>query len=456
MKSIAIIGAGVAGLTAGYHLSRGGIKITVVEREDRVGGLARSFRCGDFIFDVGPHRFHTDDQKVLRFIKMTLGRDFVVIPRSSGVYFYGKYHDWPLRLKSLFKLPPGLTLRVVKDLLYRRRRTGSNFEDYIINMYGKTLYDTFFKIYTQKFLKHNPTTIHSDWAQAGIDRAVIDKKMQANTLFRLIQKTLLPAPITTEFIYPSTGRDGIQLFSDRLWEEIRKNKGEIKLNTTVQEIKGGKKQIGKIVLSDGSTYSPDLLIWTAPINVLCRLLGLEAPPLRYLSALLYNVEVEGEPSLPYQWCYYGQEDIIFNRISIPKNFYPGTAPPGKTGISLEVTCLEGDGVWKDPEKLFSSLKDDMVKVGLVPSSGDVRVLQVEKVINVYPIYELDYLRHLQKVLNRLSRIPSLLLLGRTGTFWYNNMDHSIAAGMEAAEDIISSQHHGIHPLYHRNDFWSKS
>ena len=454
MKSVAIIGAGVAGLTVGYHLSRGGMKISVVESEDRVGGLARSFRYGDFIFDVGPHRFHTDDQKVLRFIKMILGEDLVLIPRSSGVYFYGKYHDWPLRLKSLFKLPPKLTLRVARDLLHRRRRPGSSFEDYIINMYGSTLYDTFFRIYTRKFLKHNPATIHSDWARAGIDRAVIDKRMQANTLFRLIQKTLLPAPVTTEFVYPSTGRDGIQLFSDRLWEDIRRNGGEIKLNTTVAEIRGGKDRLGKLVLSDGSLLSPDLLIWTAPINVLCRLLNLDDPPLRYLSAILYNAETDGEPPLPYQWCYYGQENIVFNRISIPKNFYPGTAPPGKTGISLEVTCMADDDVWNAPEKLFSALKEDMVKVGLVSSPQSIKTVHVEKVKNVYPIYELDYLKHLNEILGRLSRIPSLLLLGRTGTFWYNNMDHSIAAGMEAAEDIISSRHHGIHPVYHRNDFWN--
>jgi len=87
MDNITIIGAGIAGLTAGYHLSQKGMKVTVVEKEDRPGGLARSFQYGDYIFDVGPHRFHTDDQTVLRFIKMILARDYLLIPRSSGVYF---------------------------------------------------------------------------------------------------------------------------------------------------------------------------------------------------------------------------------------------------------------------------------------------------------------------------------------------------------------------------------
>jgi len=452
LENIVIVGAGVAGLTAGYHLSQKGLKVTVVEKEDRPGGLARSFRYGDFIFDVGPHRFHTDDQKVLRFIKMVLGRDAVTIPRSSGVYFFGRYHEWPLRFSTLFRLPPSLTMRVARDLVHRRRRSGTSFEDYIINMYGPTLYESFFKIYTEKFLKHDPARIHSDWAKAGIDRAVIDKKMRANTLFSLLRKALLPRPVETEFIYPTSG--GIQLFADRLAEEIVRNGGEIRLATGVGGVEAGKKRIEEVVLDDGTRLEPDLLIWTAPIDLLCRLLDVEDPRLSYLSALLYNVEVEGDPPLPYQWIYYGQEEIVFNRISIPRNFFPGTAPEGKTGINLEVTCREGDWVWNDPEKLSPVVAEDMRKVGLISSPGAVRAVHVEKALNVYPIYELDYLYPLQRILNHLSFIGNLLLLGRTGTFWYNNMDHSIAAGMDAAEDIVSSRRQGIHPLYHRNDFWT--
>ena len=451
MDNITIIGAGIAGLTAGYHLSQKGMKVTVVEKEDRPGGLARSFRYGDYIFDVGPHRFHTDDQKVLQFIKMILGRDYLLIPRSSGVFFFGRYHDWPLQFKTIFKLPPSLTFRVTRDLLRRSRRMGNSFEDYIINMYGQTLYDSFFKVYTEKFLKHDPANIHSDWAKAGIDRAVIDKKQQANTLSSLIRKTILPQPVNTEFIYPTS--DGIQLFSDRLQEEIIKNGGEIKLNTEVRSIARGGKSIDEITLSDGSQYKPDLLIWTAPVDLLCGLLDVEEPGLNYLSALLYNVEVAGEPAVPYQWCYYGQDDILFNRISIPRNFYRGTAPDGMTGINLEVTCMEGDTVWNDPEKICEVLKTDMVRVGLIPSPGDIRKIHIERSTNVYPIYELDYLYPIQRILNHLSYIGNLLLLGRTGTFWYNNMDHSIAAGIDAAEDISNSTRQGIHTAYHRNDFW---
>ena len=451
MRDIVIIGAGVAGLTAGYDLSRKGMRVVVIEKELSVGGLARSFYYGDFVFDVGPHRFHTEDKEVLRFIKMILGRDIRVIPRESGVWFVGRNHDWPLRFGTVFKLPLGMMLSVARDLLSKRARQGESFEDYILNMYGKTLYEEFFKIYTSKFLKHDPATIHSDWAKAGIDRAVIDRRVQMNTLFGVIKRSLLPTPVATEFIYPSRG--GIDVFSRRMAEEIEKNGSRVILGTTVSRIKAGRKEIDELACDSGETFKPDLLIWTAPINILCRLIDIEEPSLKYLSALLYNVMIEGEPPLKYQWCYYGQEEIVFNRISIPRNFSPATAPEGKTGISLEVTCMEGDRVWNDPEKLVHVVKDDMMKVGLIPGPEAILDIRIEKVANVYPIYELDYLSPVTRILNHLSYMHNLLLLGRTGTFWYNNMDHSIRAGMDCAEDVIRSERGGIRAMYKRHNFF---
>ncbi|MDP8247239.1 MAG: FAD-dependent oxidoreductase [Candidatus Tritonobacter lacicola] len=452
MQDILIVGAGVSGLTAGYHLSQKGMRVTVIEKEQSVGGLARSFYYGDFVFDVGPHRFHTDDADVLRFIKMILGKDVRVIPRESGVWFAGRYHDWPLRFSTVFKLPPAMSLRTARDLISKRARVGISFEDYILNMYGKTLYEEFFEIYTRKFLKHDPATIHSDWAKAGIDRAVIDRRVKMNTLFGVIKRAILPIPVATEFIYPARG--GIDIFSKRMAEEIEKNGGRVLLGSSVSGIRAGKKEIEEVTCDTGEAFRPDLLIWTAPINILCQLMDIEEPALKYLSALLYNVMIEGEPPLGYQWCYYGQEEIVFNRISIPLNFSPATAPEGKTGINLEVTCMEGDRVWNDPGKLLDKVKEDMVKVGLVHGPGAILDVRVEKIINVYPIYELDYLSPVTRILNHLSYMHNILLLGRTGTFWYNNMDHSIRAGMDCAEDVIRSERGGLRAMYKRHDFFN--
>lgn len=438
MKRVAIIGAGVAGLSLGYLLSQNGTKVTVLEKEETAGGLARSFYYGDYVFDIGPHRFHTEDPRVLAFINEVLGKNVLTIPRSSGVWMFGRYHDWPLSRSTVFKLPVGVMLGAIRDLFVKEIRGGDSFEDYISNMYGRTLYERFFKPYTEKFLRRSPHTIHSDWAKTGIDRSVIDSRVKVNTLTSVIKRMLLPKPVNTQFIYPLHG--GIADFSRRLAASIEGNGGQVLLNTSVDEIERCEDRILQIACN-GARFPTDTVIWTAPAPILCKLLRLPEPDLHYLSAVCYNVEVSGSLKKEYQWCYYGQEDVIFNRISIPKLFSDTTVPRGNTGVNAEVTCVEGDDVWREPEKLVDSVKEDMVKVGLVGEYKDIRAVHVERISNVYPIYTMDYREKLDRAMHQLSRFRNLILLGRTGTFWYNNMDHSIAAAIRCADEIASNGEH---------------
>ncbi|MEI6634598.1 MAG: FAD-dependent oxidoreductase [Chlamydiota bacterium] len=449
-KTVVIVGAGVAGLSAGLRLAEAGARVVVAEKETTVGGLARSFYYGEYVFDVGPHRFHTDDPEVLAFIKGVLDNDYVLMPRNSGVWLFGRYHDWPLGIASLFKLPPRIILRVARDLVARRGAPGSSFEAYILERYGRTLYDCFFKEYTRKFLKHDPGAIHSDWARAGIDRAVIDRKLQLNTLFEVVSKSLIPRPVKTEFVYPGTG--GIDTFSRALARRIGDRGGEVRCGAPVQrlDIAGG--CIRSVTLADGAVVPADIVVWTAPLDLLCRLAGLGRPDLAYLSAVLYNVMVRGTPRLRYQWCYYGQEDILFNRWSIPRYFRESTCPRGGTGVSVEVTCMKGDETWNAPERLTRRVASEMRAVGLLGGRTVIEEIRIERIENVYPVYGLDYLKTLEESERRIAHLRNLVLLGRTGTFWYNNMDHSIRAGLECARDIITRGGEGLRHVYARHDY----
>lgn len=440
MKNIVVIGAGVAGLSLGYLLSRNGARAAVLEKEGSVGGLARSFHYGDYIFDIGPHRFHTEEPHILAFIKEVLAENIVTIPRSSGVWMFGKYHDWPLNRSTIFKLPIGVMLGVLSDLLVRKISEGDSFEDYISNMYGKTLYEQFFKPYTEKFLHYPPNTIHSDWAKTGIDRSVIDNRVKVNTLPEVIKRVILPKPVNTQFLYPLNG--GIANFSQRLAENIERNNGQILLNTTVDKIEQNGNKLFQIECN-GNKFYPDIVIWTAPIPILYSLLNLPSPDLHYLSSICYNVETNGHPKRGYQWCYYGQKEVVFNRISIPKMFSENNAPKGKTGINVEVTCMEGDPIWQEPEKLTETVKEDMVKVKLIEKYEDIDAVHIERIPNVYPIYTMDYGAKLDAVMEQLRRYSNLVLLGRTGTFWYNNMDHSIAGAMRCAANILNGESYNL-------------
>jgi protoporphyrinogen oxidase len=436
MEKVVIVGAGVAGLTLGYKLAKEGYSVTILEKEKTVGGLARSFLYDEFVFDIGPHRFHTEDPRVIEFIYEVLGQHIIKIPRMSGVWMFGKFHDWPLRPMDIFRFPFKVMLHAGLELLTNTHREGEDFEKYILNRYGETLYRVFFEPYTEKFLHIKPKDLHRDWAISGIDRAVIDKKVSVNSALDLLKTTLLPKPIKTEFLYPSYG--GISVFAELLTKSIEENNGRVILNTQPTALKVHNDKIAELHCGK-EKFPTDQLIWTAPIGVLTDLLDMSKPKLRYLAIICFNVEIEGPPVHEYQWCYFGGYDTLFNRSSIPILFSPATSPKGMHGICIEVSCLEGDVCWRNPEVLAELLKFQLKVGGMCQDTSAIRQIHIERIPNTYPIYEMGFHKRLKDVKAALGQMSNLSLLGRTGTFWYNNMDHSIRMALDMAEDIVSGE-----------------
>jgi protoporphyrinogen oxidase len=431
MTAVTIVGAGVAGLTIAYQLVRHGFLVTVVEKNPVVGGLARTFHYGDFHFDVGPHRFHTENPRVADFIRQTLGQEAIEIPRKSGARMFGRFHEWPLRPSVLLSMPVSVMFRAARDLLFKERLPGDSFEADIVNTYGRTLYDIFFKPYTLKFLFHSPADLHRDWARAGVNRAVIDKRAQSNSLWGLLKNTLMPKPVETMFLYPP---HGVGRFADLLSEGVLQMGGRILADTPVTGVEAGPGRITAI--HTGAERIPcDNLVWTAPLTTLNRFLGVDDVDLDYLSTIFYNIVVRKPPKLDYQWTYFGGDEI-FSRVTAPQAFLTSTTPPGKGGLCVELTCREGDERWQDPERYVPRILEDLVRTGTIDSVDDIEHVHVERVPFTYPIYKLNYLSELTRNLKTLANYPNLLLAGRCGRFWYNNMDHSIGQGLTMADKIL--------------------
>ncbi len=437
MKKVLIVGAGITGLTLGYRLAKMGFKVKIVEKEKQVGGLARSFQYDGFTFDIGPHRFYTEDSEVMEFLNEILNGGFVSIPRSSGVWMFGKYYDWPFTPKGIFKLPPKVMLDVGKDI-FRVHKKGvkkESFEEYIIDMYGRTIYNTFFKPYTEKFLKISPREIHSDWAIMGIDRAIIDDDMNMKDLLQLSKNAFLPKARNLTFLYPSIG--GIGEFCEKLAKNIQSEGGEIFLNTPAEGIAYSGSEISGITTNKGS-FTADIYIWTASLSALCNFMAFQCPELSYLSIICYNLEINDFLKTPYQWCYFGGKDVIFNRASIPSLFSSSNAPSGKTGICVEITCREGDSLWINPKSLISKIEEDLKKTNLLSKNNFIKKVYIEKISDAYPIYELDYRVKLNQVNSRLKQVKNLIVTGRTGEFWYNNMDHSIKSALNISHKLSNN------------------
>jgi len=431
MPSVTIVGAGVAGLTIGYQLSRRGYQVTVVERNDVVGGLGRTFHYGDFHFDVGPHRFHTENPRVAAFIREILLEEAIEIPRKSGARMFGKYHEWPLRPSVLAAMPITLMVRGAKDLLLKEHLPGESFEADVINKYGRTLYEIFFEPYTKKFLFYSPAELHRDWARAGVNRAVIDKRAQADSLWSLLKTTMMPKPVETMFLYPPKG---VGRFSDKLADHIRQAGGRIVLGQDVTGVESSGRRITAVTTA-AERIATDNLVWTAPLTMLNGMLGLTDIELEYLSTIFLNFEIGKPPRLDYQWTYFGGDEI-FSRVTAPEAFLPSTVPTGKSGLCVEVTCRQGDDRWQNPERLVEPVTRDLVRTQMIGAASDIERVHVERVPYTYPIYKLNYMQELQRNLRELGQYSNLLLAGRCGRFWYNNMDHSIGQGLTMADKVV--------------------
>jgi protoporphyrinogen oxidase len=429
-RTVTIVGAGVAGLTIGHQL-RQRYAVTVVEKNDVVGGLGRSWHYGDFHFDVGPHRFHTENPKVANFIRDILQEDAIEIQRKSGARMFGRFHEWPLRPSVLLSMPVSTMIRASKDLVFKEHLPGESFEADVVNKYGRTLYNIFFDPYTRKFLFYSPSELHRDWARAGVNRAVIDKRASADSLWNLLKTTFMPKPVETTFLYPPTG---VGRFSERLATGIEAANGRVRLGQAVTGVETEGNRITAIRIGD-QRMPVQNLVWTGPLTEIDRLLGIEGVDLEYLSTIFYNLEIRKPLKYDYQWIYYGGDEI-FSRVSLPSAFAKTTVPAGRDALCVEMTCREGDERWRNPEKYTDAIIADLVRTKTIDSADDVVRVHIETVPYTYPIYKLNYLTELTRNLRALAKYSNLLLAGRSGRFWYNNMDHSIGQGLTMSEKIL--------------------
>jgi protoporphyrinogen oxidase len=434
MPSVTVVGAGVAGLTIAYQLACRGYRITVVEKNDVVGGLARTFHYGDFHFDVGPHRFHTENPRVAAFIREILKDEAHEITRKSGARMFGRFHEWPLRPGILLAMPVKLMFRGARDLLFKERLPGESFEADVVNKYGRTLFDIFFEPYTRKFLFYSPAELHRDWARAGVNRAVIDKRAHSDSLWSLLKNTLMPRPVETMFLYPP---HGVGRFSDLLAEGIRTMGGRILLNEAVTAVERSATRLTALHTRD-ERLACDNVVWTAPLTTLNALVDIDGIDLQYLSTIFYNIEIGAPGKLEFQWTYFGGDEI-FSRVTAPEAFLRTTTPPGKSGLCVELTCRQGDDRWQNPERYTQQILEDLVRTGTIDSLSHVDRVHIERVPFTYPIYKINYLGELTRNLRLLAQFSNLLLAGRCGRFWYNNMDHSIGQGLTMADKILRGE-----------------
>jgi len=244
---------------------------------------------------------------------------------------------------------------------------------------------------------------------------------------------LIPKPSELNFWYPRRG--GVHAFWQRCARQIREAGGEILTDRAPLRLETGPLGVERVVLQD-RVLDCEVLAWSGAVPELTRMLDRPAPPLAYRSHILYNVLLKTPPVHEYQWCYFGAKDLVFSRLSNPAVFSPHTVPAGRGGLCVEITCQEGDILWEDPARVRRQVVEDLLRVQALSHESQVEALKIERVRDAYPVYHVEYPGRLKSTLEDLESLANLRMLGRTGRFWYNNMDHSIENAFALAGELL--------------------
>ncbi|MEO8189944.1 MAG: NAD(P)/FAD-dependent oxidoreductase [Acidobacteriota bacterium] len=452
MTRVVVIGAGPSGLTAAYELTKAGVDVTVLERDAvRVGGLARTERYKDFLFDIGGHRFFSKSREIEDLWTEILGHEMLVRDRLSRIFYKGKFFDYPLRAWNVFvNLGPINVARALASYVRARLHPipdARSFEDWTINAFGRRLYETFFKSYTEKVWGIPCSEISADWAA---------QRIKGLSMVSLLKATLLPKKkgprdkviktLLDQFRYPVRG-------PGQMWEavtaRVRERGGEIVLGATVERAERGPAGLERIVAKTASGPRAEAgthFLSSMPIRELVAALVPPAPPeisraangLKYRDFLTVALIVEQENVFPDNWIYIHDPAVSFGRIQNFKNWSLGMVPdPSLTCLGLEYFCSDGDALWQRSDADLCELaRTELAQIGLV-DPAKVRDGCVVRMRKAYPVYDDSYRENVEIVRRFVeAELPNLQLIGRNGMHKYNNQDHAMMTGLLASRNIL--------------------
>lgn len=451
-ERVIILGAGPAGLTAGYELTRRGVPACLCEQDKVVGGLARTIEYKGFRFDLGGHRFFTKVDEIHQLWQQILGDHFVERPRLSRIYYRHKFFHYPLRpLNTLWGLGPIesvlILMSYLKSQLFPMPKEES-FEEWVSNHFGRRLYKIFFKTYTEKVWGRPCTEIRADWAAQRIKNLSLGKALR-EVFFKHKGKEQITTLIGS-FHYPTQG-------PGMMWEafaqQLRAKGQEVRLQCEAVRLNHNGSRIVSVTVRDADGRTEDIegshLISSIPMRSLIRRLSPPAPQcireaaehLYYRDFILVGVVVGRANLFPDNWIYIHSPGVRAGRIQNYKNWHSEMcADPAKTNLGLEYFCSNGDGLWaSSDEELMELAKNDLERLGLA-RHDDCEDGLVVRVPKAYPLYDSDYARHLETVKFYLKGFSNLQLIGRNGQHRYNNQDHSMLTGLLAARNILGAHH----------------
>lgn len=499
MQKVIIIGAGPAGITAGYELLKksSDYEVIILEETSEFGGISRTVRYNGNRMDIGGHRFFSKDTEVTSwwntiipmqgkpaFDDLLLGRSVPLVPngpdpetedrvmltrnRVSRIYYRKKFFDYPVKMNVNTIKNMGFFTTMQAGFSYLAscifKKPDDSLENFYINRFGKKLYSMFFEGYTEKLWGIHPRDISADWGSQrvkGLSIIAIIKDIFSKILPKSKKsKQKIETSLIEEFNYPKFG-------PGQLWEtaamEYEKMGGTIQKGCKVTNVTTDGNQAKSVTyVKDGVsiTAEADIIISSMPLKELVE--GMNDVPSEVMNVanglpyrdfitvglLVPRLNLKNETKLktlsnivPDCWIYVQDTGVKLGRIQIFNNWSPYlVAEPEKTvWIGLEYFCAEGDEYWElNEEKWVEFATSELIKMGVINSADDVIDSHREKVKKAYPAY-FDTYKQIDTVINYINKFDNLYCVGRNGQHRYNNMDHSMATSFETVRNILGGK-----------------
>ena len=448
-----IIGAGPAGLSAAHELGRLEQPALVVEQDAVVGGISRTVSYNGYRFDIGGHRFFTKVPMVDAMWHELLGDEMLERSRLSRIRYNGVFFDYPLRpVDALTKIGVVEATRIVLSYLRSQMSWNSDertFEDWIVNRFGRRLYEIFFKSYTEKVWGLPCNQIGAEWAAQRIKSLDLKTAIWSALVGHGSKRGEIVTTLIDRFKYPRLG-------PGMMWEKCREQVLEFGINTEtsaeVTEVHHARGRVTAVTVKrngfeeqiDGTSF-----ISSMPIPLLVEALRPAAPDqvlqaaskLSYRDFLIVVLMVDRAEVFPDNWIYIHEPSVSVGRVQNFKNWSPDMVPdPSQTTLGLEYFVNASGELWNSSDEDLGALGvREMAELGLIDAK-EVVDHTVVRVRRAYPVYDGDYHEALKVIRLYLAGFENLQMIGRNGQHRYNNQDHAMVAGILAARNVAGENH----------------
>lgn len=451
---VIIIGAGPAGLSCAYELlnstPKKDLELTVLDKNNQVGGLSRTEKFKGFLFDIGPHRFYTKNKEVLSLWQQVLGKDFISVNRLTRIFYENKFFLYPVEfidvLKKLgIKDSVKSAISYIKAKLFLTSLKPKTFEEWITKNFGQKLYSIFFKTYTEKVWGIPCNQIGAEWASQRIKNLDFFQ-----TLLTAVfgQKTNKTKTLINQFNYPLYGAG---YFYQMLSNSVIQKGGGVLLSSTVTKIYHQNNKITAVEYiqhSKKTKISVDYLFASLPLTHFIQALNPKPNPevLRLANQLYYrdhitvNLIINKAHLFSDSWIYIHSPKVQMARIANYSNFSKKMVKEqNHSAISVEYFVFQSDNLWK--------LSNQQLQELAIKELGKLNILNWDEVVDgfvvreteSYPTYYLGYQDALEKLKSYVEQFTNLQMIGRGGMYKYNNMDHSIYSGQLAAKNYLAGK-----------------